>query len=211
MLAVGALAGCASLPPPSPQQTAGAAIETIWLVARGWHTDLALPEQDLPPALAGLQRAFPGARTLLIGFGERTYLLTPHPGPIAALAALLPNPGALLVSGLSTTPEAAFPAADVVTLRISPAGMAALGRFLTAAFAQSDGALHQIKPGPYPGSAFYPATPTYSGMFTCNTWSAEGLAQAGLPVQVSGVLFAGEIRGQARRIAAAQRNGPGRP
>ena len=198
-----ALSGCV-VPAPPPAATAGARTETIYLIERGWHTDLGLHADRIDPSLAGLRTAFPDAKVLVIGFGERAYLLRPHPDFGDMLAALLPSPGALLVTGLSTTPQAAFPTYPVVVLHVSRRGMARLNAFLAASFVQTGGALRQIAPGPYPGSAFYAATETYSGTFTCNTWSAEGLQTTGLPVHAAGVLFAGGVTDQARRVAAAQ-------
>ena len=62
-----------------------------------------------------------------------------------------------------------------------------------------------IADGPYPGSLFYVSTRTYSAGYTCNTWTAEALQTAGLPVHADGVVFADEVADQARRIAAASR------
>jgi hypothetical protein len=141
---------------------------------------------------------------LVIGFGQRAYLLHREPDLADMLAALAPGPGALLVTALRDTPQTAFPADDVVVLRVSARGLARLTDFIAGSFERPpDGALHAIADGPYPGSLFYASTGTYSAGFTCNTWTAEALQTAGLPVHVAGVMFAGEVADQARRIAAA--------
>jgi uncharacterized protein (TIGR02117 family) len=197
------LAGCATPPPPA-ELTAGPKTETIYLIERGWHTDIGIDADQLTPDLAGLHTAFPGATVLVIGFGARAYLLHGQHDLGDMAAALVPNPGALLVTGLDAPPPAAFPAYPVVTLHVSPRGLARLNRFLADSFDHTGSTLRQISPGPYPGSAFYGATETYSGVFTCNTWSAEGLQTAGLPVHADGVLFAGDVTDQARRSAAGR-------
>jgi uncharacterized protein (TIGR02117 family) len=201
-----ALAGCAAPVPPAPppQLTAGPKTETIYLVERGWHTDIGLPATQLDDTLAELRTTFPGVHTLVIGFGQRAYLLHREPDLADMLAALAPGPGALLVTALRDTPQTAFPADDVVVLRVSARGLARLTDFIAGSFERlPDGALHAIADGPYPGSLFYASTSTYSAGFTCNTWTAEALQTAGLPVHVAGVMFAGEVADQARRIAAA--------
>ncbi len=202
------LASCAAPLPPAPpaELTAGPKTETIYLVERGWHTDIGLQAAQAGDTLEEPRTTFPGVDTLVIGFGQRAYLLRREHNLADMLAALAPGPGALLVTALRDTPQAAFPADDVVVLHVSARGLARLTDFITASFERSpDGALHAIAEGPYPGSLFYASTRTYSGAYTCNTWTAEALQTAGLPVRVAGVVFADAVADQARRIAAASR------
>lgn len=199
------LAGCATRPPPR-DLTAGPPTETIFLIERGWHTDIGLQATQIPDPLGQLRMTFPGVHALLIGFGERAYLLHREHDVADMLAALIPGPGALLVTALTTSPEAAFPTGDVVELHVSAHGLARMTDFITGSFERtSAGALRPIADGPYPGSLFYASTTTYSGTYTCNTWTAEALQTAGLPVHAAGVVFAGGVADQARRIAAATR------
>ena len=58
-------------------------------------------------------------------------------------------------------------------------------------------------PGHYPFSNFYPGTGTFHLLNTCNTWTARGLAAAGLQVRVSGVLQAEALMGQLLALARA--------
>jgi len=208
LLACLVLAGCAApVPPPPPaDQTAGPQTETIFLVERGWHTDIGLEATQLGDALGQLRTIFPGVHTLVIGFGQRAYLLQPHPDFGDMLAALAPGPGAMLVTALRDPPQTAFPAEDIVVLHVSARGLARLVDFVTKSFERApDGALHAIADGPYPGSLFYASTRAYSAGYTCNTWTAEALQTAGLPVHAAGVVFADEVADQARRLAAASR------
>jgi uncharacterized protein (TIGR02117 family) len=200
-----ALVGCAASPP-SANLTAGPRTETIYLVERGWHTDIGLQATQLSGTLGRLRETFPGVHTLVIGFGERAYLLHIQHGLIDMLAALAPGPGAILVTALRDAPEAAFPTGDVTVLHVSSLGLARLIDFITESFyIKPDGTLRKIAAGPYPGSLFYASTRTYSIGYTCNTWTAEALQTAGLPVRAAGVVFAGGVADQARRIAAASR------
>jgi uncharacterized protein (TIGR02117 family) len=202
-----AVASCAPLPPaPPPELTAGPRTETIYLIERGWHTDIGLPAAQAGDTLGKLRTTFPGVDTLVIGFGERAYLLRREHDLADMLAALVPGAGALLVTALRDTPQTAFPPADVVVLHVSARGLARLVDFIAASFERPpDGGLHAIADGPYPGSLFYASTRIYSGGYTCNTWTAEALQTAGLPVHVAGVIFADDVADQARQIAAASR------
>ena len=49
---------------------------------------------------------------------------------------------------------------------------------------------------------FYGATPTYSGFYTCNTWTIDALDKAGLQADPAGVLFASQAMSRVRTIAA---------
>lgn len=202
------VAGCAAPVPPAPPADLAASpkTETIYLVERGWHTDIGLLATQARGTLGQLRTVFPGVRTLVIGFGQRAYLLHPHPDFGDMLAALAPGPGAMLVTALRDTPRTAFPATDIVELHVSAPGLARLVDFVTKSFERTPGdGPRAIADGPYPGSLFYASTRTYSAGYTCNTWTAEALQTAGLPVHADGVVFADEVAYQARRVAAASR------
>lgn len=195
------LIGCAASPPPA-DLTGEPTTETIWVIERGWHTDIGVEAASISPALADVRAAFPGVRALTFGFGERAYLLRKNHNVIDMLAALLPNPGAVLVTALRVAPNAAFPDGDVVVLHVSERQRAQLEGFIAGALSRGPDGVHRaIAGGPYPGSAFYASTGTYSLTFTCNTWTAEGLQTASLPVRANSILFAGGVMRQARRAA----------
>ena len=197
-----AAAACATRPPP-PLAT-GPASEAVHVVSRDWHSDIGLEVRDLRGRLAALGANWPGARSLVLGFGERGYLLSRDRSLADMAMALLPGPGAMLVTGLSTDPAAAFGREAAIRLRVTPEGMAGLQRYLEDSFEWTDaGDPLRLSDGPYAGAVFYGSAMTYSAGFTCNTWTAEALAQAGLPVRVGGVLFSGQVMAQVRTLAGA--------
>jgi hypothetical protein len=145
---------------------------------------------------------FPDARHLLFGFGERAYWTRPDRALGDMLLALLPGPGAVLVTGLRASPVEAFGDEDVVRLAISQEGMDRLCAFLWATLEQDAGGQpHFLKRGPYPGSLFYASARRYAAHYTCNTWTAHGLQAAGVPVDASGVLLAGQLMRRLRQAA----------
>jgi hypothetical protein len=202
LLAGLALAGCASGPTPHHASRPGPAVATIEVIARDWHADIALPVTALQPPLAALARRFPGASHLVIGFGDRGYWPRPTASPLDMLRALLPGPGAILVTGLRVSPAEAFGAANVVTLPLSQAGLDQVSRFLWEGLETGPEEVpRSVAAGPYPGSLFYASTRRYSFAYTCNTWSAEALRQAGIPVTVASVLLTSQVMAQARAAA----------
>jgi hypothetical protein len=55
-------------------------------------------------------------------------------------------------------------------------------------------------PGPYQGSLYFEALLRYSGLHTCNTWAAEGLAAAQLPSHRRFVVLAEQLWSQAKKL-----------
>jgi uncharacterized protein (TIGR02117 family) len=194
------LAGCAA---PVRDLPAGSAI--VYVIERGWHTDIGLPVTELSGPLTLLPASYPGVTYLTFGFGERQFLQTRHPSVFLMLSALFPSNSAVLMTALSAPPEEAFEARDVVTLHISPAALGQLEAALWQAFDKGpDGTPLRLADGPYLGSTFYAGHDTYAGYFTCNTWVAKMLVAAGLIDSTNGVLFSGEVMHLARAIAARQ-------
>jgi uncharacterized protein (TIGR02117 family) len=194
------LCACAAQPPAAKTEAAKSA--TLFLIDRGWHTDVAFDTAQLHRPLAGLVRDLPGARYLVFGFGERHYVLAKDKNFGEMLAAVWPSPGLILATGLSATPEQAFGAGHVARIPVSPEQLQNAADFVWRSFAvDTDAALRPYAPGPYGGSLFYASSVTYYGLRTCNTWTAEDLQAAQLPVQSFGVIFANQVWGQVSDLA----------
>jgi uncharacterized protein (TIGR02117 family) len=176
---------------------------TIYVVKRSWHTDIGFNATDLHQPLATLRAALPEAYYLLFGFGDKHYLLN-HGGSLDGLiGAVWPGEGLVLVTGLEGSPEQAFGADAVMRLSVSAAQARRLEDFVWKTLASRAGVASSLAPGPYSGSLYYDATVRYSGLHTCNTWTAEGLEAAGLPVHSFGVEFAGQVWRQVRKLELA--------
>jgi uncharacterized protein (TIGR02117 family) len=187
--------------PASVQPPAGDAF--VWVVERGWHTDIALPVEEIAGPLAALESGFPGVRVLSFGFGERQFLVNHEKNFGAMLKALLPSRSAVLMTALGTSPQAAFGSGNVVALPVSRTGLDRIEARIWAEFELSAaGEPVLLAEGPYPGSVFYAARDTYDGLFTCNTWTADTLRAGGLAMPSGGVLFSGQVMGMARWIGA---------
>ena len=59
-----------------------------------------------------------------------------------------------------------------------------------------------VAPGLYAFSLFYPATGEFHLFNTCNTWTARGLATAGVDVSASGTQSAENLMRQLRTVEA---------
>lgn len=144
--------------------------------------------------MAALKPEFPSARYLVFGWGARDYYMARNPDIGDILRALAPGPAVMLVIPLRTRPEAFFGALNVFVLQLSRDGVARLSEFLWNYLAPDEETPpHRVGTGPYPQSIFYASAGTYNLSNTCNTWTAEALRVAGLPVNAAGVVFATQV------------------
>ena len=177
---------------------------TVYVARRGWHIDVGVEVVDLALPLAAVAETLPGARYIFFGFGDRRFLQAKkHDAPVL-LASVWPGAGLLLLTALSASPEQGFGADHVIRLTVSAEQMQALQSFIWNSVKTKDGAIGARQPGPYEDSVYLPAAAKYSGVHTCNTWVAEGLRAAGFHVHSAGVIFAGQLWRQVRRLERAQ-------
>jgi len=203
-----AFAGCSTVHPQRVAVTSAANAGpriVIFVVRRGWHTDIGFNAGDIPAPLAAVRSQLPAAHYLLFGFGDQHYLV--HQGPsLGGLAgAIWPGPGLVLVTGLTGTPEQAFGEAGVIRLILTADQARRLEEFVLNTLAATDDVPKVLATGPYDRSYYYFSTLRYSGVHTCNTWTAEALKAAGLPVHSFGVEFSGQVWRQVRLIAQQQK------
>jgi len=201
-----ALAACAPVrqaPRAQPEAGLRHAQASLYVIQRGWHTDIGFPTAELPPDLAQLGQDLPGARYLIFGFGDRHYVLARDKNFGGMVAALWPGPGLILATGLTAAPERAFGPDQVTRLAVTRAQSEAAAAFVRRSLSTAAG--DRPRPyasGPYGGSLFYASSSTYDGWHTCNTWTAEALQAADLPVRSFGVVLASQVWNQARGLAA---------
>ncbi len=198
------LAGCAGSPVSPVEPYAGQApkLQTLYVIASGWHTEIGVPANALTGALASLRNASPHARYFIFGWGQRDYYMAPHPGLGDLFEAAMPGPSVVLVIPLDESPTTFFIAgSSVFTIHVSQEGLDRLSQFVWDYIEKDPQHLpRRLDDGPYPGSAFYASNGTYSLSNTCNRWTAEALRVSGLPVTASGVVFADQVVGQLGRL-----------
>jgi hypothetical protein len=189
---------------PDDGQPAASSGMVMYLARRHWHIDVGFPVSGLDPSLAFVAHRFPRARYVFFGFGDRHYLLSKHKGSSNLSGALIPGPGIILVTALENSPDQAFGASHVLEFDLSRVEIAAAQSFVrrTLSGEPEMTELPSVAEGPYEGSLYYAAVPRYSALHTCNTWAAEALHSAALPVRTRLVLLAGQLWRQARKVAA---------
>lgn len=157
----------------------GAPGATVHLAAFMLHTEVLFDwplEEALPPP-------FPPPGFLGVSFGSRDYFAADFAGPVELLRAFVPGPSAILVA-----PRRAVHW-DAVALRVPADGPVRLARAVAADIARDAvGRPILVAPGPSPGSVFLEGVPAYSLAYTCNTWTLDTLAAAGVPVSGAGII-----------------------
>lgn len=190
------LAGCAALPDP---RSCAAADARIRVVARSWHTEIAVPAE----AMGSFAATYRGASWLMFGFGKRNFMISPARGLSEWLAGPFAGPGIMQVTALSVPPEEAM-AATAFALPLDDAGLHRLTESLWDSFRLTPEG-HPIFVSDLRGSDFYEAAEGYSLDHTCNAWTARKLAVAGLPVHAQGVVLSGEVMRQVAALPGACR------
>jgi uncharacterized protein (TIGR02117 family) len=193
------MADCvAALAAPAPPRS-----ELVYVIGNGWHTEVALPKSAISGPLSRLAGEYPTASFMIFGWGARDFYMARNPGLGDLLRAAVPGPAVMLVTPLGVPPTAYLGPGNVWTLPISRSGAVRLSQFLWDSLAKAgNGALSRAGAGPYPQSVFYAARGTYDAADTCNTWTAEALRAAGLPVTVAGVVFESQLTDQLPALTA---------
>jgi hypothetical protein len=203
------LALCAISSARAASDSAGPDSSTLYIARRGWHIDIGMAAADLLPPLKQAAALLPGSRYVFFGFADKHYLLAKnHSGPVL-ISALFPGAGIVLTTGLNNSPAQAFGAAHVIALTLSEDQTRTLQSFIWRSLRTQDDVLKIYRGGPYEGSVYFLATQKYSAIHTCNTWGAEALRAAGFHVHSAGVIFAGQLWSQTRRLKRLQDRSPG--
>jgi uncharacterized protein (TIGR02117 family) len=174
----------------------------IFVASNGWHSAIFVARAAIPGGSIPVVSDFPVATYLGFGWGDAEFFPKRDPGISTWLsAAFQPTPSVLHVTGLSSPPRDAFPKDEIVGLLVSAEGFRKLLAHLSATFAR-DGAGRVIHhaPGLHSFSKFYRATGDFHMLNNCNSWTARGLAAAGLPIDAGNVYLAGELMSQVREI-----------
>jgi uncharacterized protein (TIGR02117 family) len=194
LLAVALLALHLALSPAAAART-----YTIYVSSNGWHTDITVRKADIPADRITEATDFADAHYLQFGWGDADYYTTPDPGIGTTLGAAFAGPAVVHVAGLKALPNAVFNDTEQIALTLSAENFAKLLDALHASFDRGGAArVAASADGVYDFSRFYPATGEFHLFNTCNTWTAQTLAAAGVAVTVSGTQSADDVMRQLR-------------
>jgi len=178
---------------------------SVTIVHNSWHAAIVLRQSDLAanpiPELAD----FPAAQFIEFGWGDQDYFPDPNSGVFAAIKAGLWSSGSVIhLVGFSDPIEDFYRGAAITGLRMNEAAYRRLLGYIDETFRRDSRSNRApAAAGLFAYSRFYPAHRRFSLLRTCNTWVAEALEQAGLPISAAFVITAGHLQNQLAAVTRA--------
>ena len=184
----------------------GKNVRTVFIVHDAWHAAIVIKKVDIPAVVVPELRDFPSAEYLEFSWGDRDYFPAPNGGLGLALKAALWSSGSILhVVGLKDAVQNAYPNAEIIEIPLSEEGFQRMVKFISDTFSRPHAPTPaEPRPGLFSNGRFYAAAGKFSLFRTCNTWVAEALSAAGLPIRPSYVITAGNLSDQLRPFAAGK-------
>ena len=181
-------------------------VRTVFIVHDAWHAAIVIKKADIPAVVLPELRDFPSAEYLEFSWGDRDYFPAPDGGLGLALKAAFWSSGSILhVVGFKDAVQNAYPSAEIIEIPLSEEGFQRLVKFISDTFSRPHPpAPAEARPGLFSNGRFYAAEGKFSLLRTCNTWVAEALSAAGLPIRPSYVITAGNLSDQLRPFAAGK-------
>ena len=177
----------------------------VYVVGRGWHTDIGIPVQELDKNLAFYAKIFPGAKTIMFGYGKKTFVTAPPDTIGEYFLGPVPGPAIIHVVGINVLPTEAYPPEDTYTLALPLEGKKALSAYIWNDLAKDEqGKLKFIGNSHAPQGLFYAANSEYNLLHTCNTWAVDALQAANLPISGDGVIVSGQSMARVSDLAESQ-------
>lgn len=174
---------------------------TIHVLNNGFHTDLAVPRQNLeerggPLAEAG--RALGQGDWILIGWGDATFFVDQTPMETRMLDGLRAffwpgNASVVMLDPETGDPTRRFPPERRRSLRLSPAALSAMLDRVESSLILDNGSPVVSTARPGDGARFFRSHETFWIGYLCNSWTARVLNAGGLPVRPLRAVTAGEV------------------
>lgn len=177
--------------------------QTFYVTNHGWHTGVVVPASAVTEgALSFVSETLGSAPYYEFGWGDENYYQDGEGKPwLLVSAALWPTSSVMHAVALPAAPEDYFPDSDMVTLTVTDNTLDQLVVALVNSFSDAQpGPPQAIGEGLYGNSRFFPASGKFHLHRTCNTWTLEMLASAGLPVDPEGVIRAPTVMSKLREL-----------
>jgi uncharacterized protein (TIGR02117 family) len=177
------LSGCASVPSKKDIPVTNTNY-TIYFIYSGWHTSVLLDAKALIARVPELAVDLENQKYVRVGWGDGNYFTGKDKSFTSATKALVASGySAIQLLPYDYEPFAEIPAETIVPIAINEQGLRDLVIYIgTSIKADTNGKLVRL---PVFGDAtglFFLAKDSYGAFSNCNTWSANALRAAALPV-----------------------------
>ena len=172
----------------------------IYIVSHGWHTGIVLKSENLGEELKFLNQIFGYHPYYEIGWGDKGFYEAEEiTTKITLKAMFIPTPTVLHIVAVPELPENYFLNSEVIKIPISKKAHSILNQSILKTFKKkANGEIVKTKKGIYGNSFFFEANGSYYILNTCNTWTAQTLEEAGLPINSILTLTARSVLSQSR-------------
>ena len=196
------VSACMSLPPVCKHPAAG---DVVYVVGEGWHAEIGIPVNELDEGLGFFRAIFPGAHVIMFGYGKKTFITAPPDAFSEYLLGPVPGPALIQVVALNVKPTEAYPPENTVTLILPPGGRKALANYIWQDLSKDEAGRPQVAAHSNdPAGLLYAANSEYNLFHTCNTWTADALHAARLPISGDQVIFSSQVMTRVNRAAKDQ-------
>jgi hypothetical protein len=197
-----AVSGCGSVVQPCPASNTG---DVVYVVGQKWHVEIGIPVEELGKDLSFYREIFVGARVIMFGYGKKTFFTAPRETISEYFLGPFPGPAVIQVVGLTVTPVEVYSGESTTTLALPPGGSRALSAYIWNDLAKdAAGKPLVVAHSTDSNGLFYAAQSEYTLLHTCNTWIADALNGAGLPVSGDNVIFSGQVMTRVGEAAESQ-------
>lgn len=178
----------------------------VFIVYDSWHAAIVLRQADITPHALPEVIDFPHVEFIEFSWGDKDYFPDPDAGIFTALKAAFWSKGSVLhVVGFSGNVRSFYRTGEIVELRLTSAAHERLLDYISNTFSRSaPTGRAPARAGLFTYSRFYPATHKFSLLKTCNTWVAEALNSAGLPISPVNVITADSLASQITGIGTRE-------
>jgi uncharacterized protein (TIGR02117 family) len=178
--------------------TAEPTCKLVFIVHDSWHAAIVLRKADITVDALPELMDFPEAEFIEFSWGDKDYFPDPDAGVFTAIKAAFWSSGSVLhLVGFSGNVRNFYRSGEVVELQLTAQAHQRIIDYISDTFSrlQPKGRA-QAQAGLVAYSRFYPATRKFSLLKTCNTWVAEALKSAGLPISPINVITADSLATQ---------------
>jgi uncharacterized protein (TIGR02117 family) len=178
----------------------------VVVVYDSWHAAIVLRRADITHDSLPELVDFPDAEFIEFSWGDKDYFPNPDAGVFTGIKAAFWSSGSVLhLVGFSGNPKSFYRSGELVELRLTTNAHGRLLDYISRTFFRPpprDRA--EASAGLFTYSRFYPATHKFSLLKTCNTWVAEALKSAGLPISPGHVITADSLATQLSGIGGRE-------
>lgn len=173
----------------------GSGSRAVYIANHGWHTGIVLPAPAIQARSPELKERFGKVAYLEFGWGDKDFYQADEMTSGLTLRALFwPTDSVVRALALRRHLPDYFAKAGVVKLCLNDTQLSSLADFVAESFAKTDGAtIEPLAAAASRNSQFYAGAGQYHLTNTCNTWTAKGLASAGMDMSTGLRLTAGSV------------------